>query len=103
MLRYPLPWARVTTWVVTAVAWAALGCGLAAPRRLAGLAKVAACGLGRGAVCVRLADWQGDGDRTERWRDRLELPVRITSSPCWRNSPLGWLAVCPPMSQAWSS
>jgi hypothetical protein len=22
----------------------------------------------------RLADWQGDGDRAERWRDRLALP-----------------------------
>ena len=95
MLRYPLPWARVTTWVVTAVAWAALGCGLAAPRRLAGLAKVAACGLGRGAVCVRLADWQGDGDRTERWRDRLELPGSYNVVALLEEQPVGMASGVP--------
>lgn len=26
------------------------------------------------AFGARLADWQGDGDREERWRDRLALP-----------------------------
>ncbi|UAL31454.1 GNAT family N-acetyltransferase [Nocardioides rotundus] len=26
------------------------------------------------AFCARLADWQGAGDREERWRDRLSIP-----------------------------
>ncbi|MFI6781034.1 GNAT family N-acetyltransferase [Micromonospora sp. NPDC050276] len=26
------------------------------------------------AFCSRLADWQGDGDREQRWRDRLSIP-----------------------------
>jgi ribosomal protein S18 acetylase RimI-like enzyme len=45
-------------------------------RRLADLAAVEARGAGRGAVRVRsrLADWQGDGDREERWRARLGIP-----------------------------
>jgi ribosomal protein S18 acetylase RimI-like enzyme len=36
--------------------------------RLAALAEAAY------AFGSRLADWQGDGDREERWRDRLSLP-----------------------------
>jgi len=34
MLRSPLPWARLATWVVGVAAWAVLGCGLAAPPEL---------------------------------------------------------------------
>lgn len=36
--------------------------------RLAALAEAAY------AFGSRLADWQGDGDREERWRDRLSIP-----------------------------
>lgn len=36
--------------------------------------RLAALGDAPDAFGSRLADWQGDGDREERWRGRLELP-----------------------------
>lgn len=45
----------------------------AQPRRLAGLAKVEALAEAPYAFGSRLADWQGEGNRAERWRDRLPL------------------------------
>jgi len=36
--------------------------------------RLAALGEAPHAFGSRLADWQGDGDREDRWRERLELP-----------------------------
>jgi GNAT superfamily N-acetyltransferase len=36
--------------------------------------RLAALGEAPHAFGSRLADWQGEGDREERWRERLELP-----------------------------
>lgn len=35
-IRFPVRWARVTTWVATVGGWAALGCGLAVPAEPSG-------------------------------------------------------------------
>ncbi|MGC4756445.1 GNAT family N-acetyltransferase [Micromonospora trifolii] len=36
--------------------------------------RLAALTEAPGAFGSRLADWQGDGDREQRWRDRLSIP-----------------------------
>ncbi|MER7589097.1 GNAT family N-acetyltransferase [Micromonospora sp. NPDC127501] len=36
--------------------------------------RLAALAEAPGAFGSRLADWQGDGDREQRWRDRLSIP-----------------------------
>ncbi|WP_406058769.1 GNAT family N-acetyltransferase [Micromonospora sp. NBC_00860] len=36
--------------------------------------RLAALSEAPGAFGSRLADWQGDGDREQRWRDRLSIP-----------------------------
>lgn len=53
----------VELWVVTPEAWRTWR-----ELRLAALAEAPY------AFTSRLADWQGEGDREERWRARLELP-----------------------------
>lgn len=37
----------------------------------------------------RLADWQGNGDRAERWRDRLELPGSYNLIALFDGQPVG--------------
>ena len=53
----------VELWVVTPEAWRTWR-----ELRLAALAEAPY------AFTSRLADWQGEGDREDRWRERLEIP-----------------------------
>lgn len=43
----------------------------------------------------RLADWQGDGDRAERWRARLELPGSYNVIAVLDSRPVGMVSGIP--------
>jgi len=43
----------------------------------------------------RLADWQGEGDRPERWRDRLELPGSYNVVALLDDQPVGMASGVP--------
>lgn len=43
----------------------------------------------------RLADWQGDGDREERWRDRLSIPGSRNLIATVNNKPVGMASGVP--------
>ena len=43
----------------------------------------------------RLADWQGEGDRTERWRDRLALPGSYNVIVLLDDQPVGMASGVP--------
>lgn len=43
----------------------------------------------------RLADWQGEGDRAERWRDRLELPGSYNVVALLDEQPVGMASGVP--------
>jgi ribosomal protein S18 acetylase RimI-like enzyme len=60
-------------------------------RRLADLAAAQARRAGGGAVRVRFpaADWQGDGDREERWRARLGIPGSFNVAAVLDGEPAG--------------
>ncbi|MEV5378870.1 GNAT family N-acetyltransferase [Streptomyces nondiastaticus] len=47
------------------------------------------------AFSSRLADWQGDGDREERWRARLELPGSLNLIAELDGSPAGMVSGIP--------
>jgi hypothetical protein len=42
-----------------------------------------------------LADWQGEGDRAERWRDRLELPGSYNVVALLDEQPVGMASGVP--------
>ena len=43
----------------------------------------------------RLADWQGDGDRAERWRARLEMPGSYNVVAVLDGRPVGMITGVP--------
>ena len=45
----------------------------------------------------RLADWQGEGDREERWRARLGIPGSFNVVAVLDGEPAAWPAACPPV------
>ena len=45
----------------------------------------------------RLADWQGDGDREERWRARLGIPGSFNVVAVLDGNRPAWPAACPPV------
>lgn len=47
------------------------------------------------AFSSRLADWQGAGDREERWRDRLGMPDAFNLVALLDNSPAGMVSSVP--------
>ncbi|MEV0896597.1 GNAT family N-acetyltransferase [Actinoplanes sp. NPDC049802] len=47
------------------------------------------------AFCARLADWQGDGDREERWRSRLAVPGSYNVVATLDGQPVGMASGMP--------
>ena len=45
----------------------------------------------------RLADWQGDGDREERWRARLGIPGSFNVVAVLGGNRPAWPVACPPV------
>ncbi|MDT0448103.1 GNAT family N-acetyltransferase [Streptomyces hesseae] len=57
--------------------------------------RLAALAESPGAFGSRLADWQGDGDREERWRARLDLPGSINLVAVLDGHPVGMVSGVP--------
>jgi ribosomal protein S18 acetylase RimI-like enzyme len=47
------------------------------------------------AFSSRLADWQGDGDRPQRWRDRLSIPGSVNLVAVLSGEPAGMASGVP--------
>jgi len=47
------------------------------------------------AFCSRLADWQGEGDRAERWRERLGIPGSYNIVAVVADQPVGMASGVP--------
>ena len=57
--------------------------------------RLAALGEAAYAFGSRLSDWQGDGDREERWRARLEIPGSCTIVAMLDGQPAGMASGVP--------